>query len=182
MLLIGGDPAHGSYDHGMIDKKTGRREADVTLLLVKMLRDLQASKHTVILTRQSNDYVSLQERLHILLGASCDIVFTFHLEYNRDRRKDFKFNACGIYYLDRNREYQFIARKINRGISRAFSEHSGNARRAWTYPAHAYLVRKVPRCFLIRAPYLLTSSNLSEDVEELCNGIGYGLELVENRR
>jgi N-acetylmuramoyl-L-alanine amidase len=90
------DPGHGGKDPGAIGV-SGIREKDVTLDLARRLRPrLEARGFQVVLTRNSDRFLSLEERTALAAGSGGDLFVSLHA--NAARRR----SARGIetYYLD----------------------------------------------------------------------------------
>lgn len=78
--LIVLDPGHGGDDFGA--RAFGLREADLTLDLAKRVRTLLASRLPdvrVVLTRESDDFISLEQRAAIANAVSADLFLSIHL-------------------------------------------------------------------------------------------------------
>ncbi len=94
------DAGHGGRDPGAIGVG-GLREKDVTLRLARALRPkLEARGFRVVLTRESDRELGLEERTAIAEGAPGDLFVSLHANASRRR------SAQGIetYYLDANHE------------------------------------------------------------------------------
>lgn len=78
-MIIGIDPGHGGIDPGAVGP-TGVREADITLEISLLLADILRDRgHSVVLTRLSDDAVSLRDRVNLLNDAGCDLVLSIHI-------------------------------------------------------------------------------------------------------
>lgn len=78
-MIIGLDPGHGGIDPGAIGL-AGSREADIVLsITLRLAALLEAQGHTIVLTREDNDSVSLRDRVQILNEAGCDLVLSIHI-------------------------------------------------------------------------------------------------------
>lgn len=91
------DPGHGGKDPGALNPKLGLREKDITLDIAKRLRTLfkKHSQYNVILTRETDRYLSLEERTAIANSRKGDLFISIHV--NSAPRK----SARGVetYYL-----------------------------------------------------------------------------------
>jgi N-acetylmuramoyl-L-alanine amidase len=76
------DAGHGGFDPGAIGPDTGLREKDVTLKIVKAIRDeLQASGRVrVALTRGDDRYLTLRERFGIARRLHADLFISIHCD------------------------------------------------------------------------------------------------------
>jgi N-acetylmuramoyl-L-alanine amidase len=71
------DPGHGGYDPGATGN--GLKEKDITLKLALKIRDLLKGSCDVILTRDTDKTVSLQERCDIANKANADYFISIHI-------------------------------------------------------------------------------------------------------
>jgi N-acetylmuramoyl-L-alanine amidase len=80
------DAGHGGHDNGAVGPE-GTREKDVTLAIAKRLaEDLRQQGLEVILTREDDRYVSLEERASIANSNHADLFISVHCNAARDRR------------------------------------------------------------------------------------------------
>ena len=94
------DPGHGGKDPGAIGVD-GVLEKDVNLKLAKLLaRRLRARSFRVVLTREDDRYLNLEERTVIAESAGGDVFVSLHTNASRIRAT----RGLEIYYLDRNHE------------------------------------------------------------------------------
>ena len=90
------DAGHGGKDPGAVGKK-GLKEKDVTLKLARMLRD-ELKKRTnarIVLTRDSDVYVRLDERTAIANSKEADLFVSLHINASPNR----KASGVETYYL-----------------------------------------------------------------------------------
>lgn len=81
------DAGHGGEDPGAIGHK-GQKEKEVVLAVAQALRDLLAGKGlNVILTRDSDIYVPLENRTVIANQKSADIFISIHANANRKKAR-----------------------------------------------------------------------------------------------
>lgn len=79
------DPGHGGDDEGATGP-TGAREKDVVLQVARELaRVLREAKLGVRMTRDSDRFVSLEQRTHIANDARGDLFLSIHANAHRDR-------------------------------------------------------------------------------------------------
>ena len=110
------DPGHGGSDPGAIGVG-GLREKDVTLRLALALRPrLEARGFSVVMTRNGDRTVSLEERTAIAEGSRGDVFVSLHA--NAAPRRS--LNGIETYYPDANHERHSlrVAAREN-GVSRA---------------------------------------------------------------
>ena len=94
------DPGHGGRDPGATGVG-GVREKDVNLIIAKHLAEqLRAREFEVVLTRERDRTVDLEERTAIAESASGDVFISIHA--NASRRS--KARGLEIYTLDANHE------------------------------------------------------------------------------
>jgi N-acetylmuramoyl-L-alanine amidase len=90
------DPGHGGKDPGAIGIG-GVREKDINLKLARLLaRRLRARSFEVVMTREDDRYIDLEERTVIAESARGDIFVSIHANASRNRR----LRGIEIYYLD----------------------------------------------------------------------------------
>ncbi len=99
------DPGHGGHDTGAIGP-TGAYEKNVTLAVAKHLAaDLEARGYQVVLTRDSDRFVSLEERTRIASRAKGDLFISIHANAARSRRlhgvETFSLNVASDRYAMR---------------------------------------------------------------------------------
>lgn len=94
------DPGHGGRDPGAIGVG-GVREKDVTLAMARALReDLSARGFHVVLTREGDRALSLEERTAVAEAARGDLFVSLHA--NAARRRSVR--GVETYFLDENHE------------------------------------------------------------------------------
>jgi N-acetylmuramoyl-L-alanine amidase len=90
------DPGHGGHDPGAIS--SGIREKDITLDVSRRLKQILESKYDfdVLMTRDSDRFVALEERTAFANSNSADLFVSVHVNSSRNKR------ARGIetYYLN----------------------------------------------------------------------------------
>lgn len=83
-LTIIVDPGHGGNDRGTTGAR-GTREKTITLKTAELLAaKLQAAGATVHLTRESDNYISLQKRVAMSLEKEADAFISLHYDANLD--------------------------------------------------------------------------------------------------
>jgi N-acetylmuramoyl-L-alanine amidase len=82
------DPGHGGTDPGCIGKK-GTREKDIVLDVCKHLKKLLSSKKNleVILTRESDIFIPLEDRTVIANQKQADIFISIHANANPSKKR-----------------------------------------------------------------------------------------------
>ncbi len=93
------DPGHGGRDPGAV--APGLREKDVTLALARAIRPRLAARGLeVLLTRDSDRTVELEERTALAEGVGADLFVSLHV--NAAPRRSLR--GIETYYLDRSHE------------------------------------------------------------------------------
>lgn len=93
------DPGHGGKDPGAISRG-GLREKDVNLRVSKYLKEeLQKKGYRVFLTRSTDIYLTLQERVDIAKKYNADLFLSIHANANKSR----SVNGVELYYLTPSR-------------------------------------------------------------------------------
>ncbi|HEY8119719.1 MAG TPA: N-acetylmuramoyl-L-alanine amidase [Myxococcota bacterium] len=99
-LLVVLDPGHGGEDPGTIAAH-GMREKDITLAVARSAKHrLEARGFAVLLTRDRDRTVSLEERTAIAEGAAGDVFVSIHVNAAPRAR----VRGIETYYLDANHE------------------------------------------------------------------------------
>lgn len=90
------DPGHGGDDYGAIGHK-GTREKDITLAIGRELAGLirKEKQFKVVMTRNSDKTVSLQERADIANSAGADLFISIHANASPSR----KANGWNVFFL-----------------------------------------------------------------------------------
>lgn len=112
--LIAIDPGHGGVDPGAIGV-TGAHEKDITLAVGRELaKALRATgRYRVILTRDTDVFVQLRERIHIAQKAGAHLFISLHADSIADRR----VRGSSVYTLSEtasDKEAAALAAKENR--------------------------------------------------------------------
>jgi N-acetylmuramoyl-L-alanine amidase len=79
-LVIMLDPGHGGFDPGA--ERDGHSEADLMLTFARELQELiiRESGHTVLLTRNADEFVPLPERVRMAREAAADLFISLHAD------------------------------------------------------------------------------------------------------
>ena len=94
-MVIVIDPGHGGKEHGTHSPK-GIPEKHFNLILAKMLyKKLQKN---VYLTRTSDQFVSLKQRVNFAKKKKCNILISIHHNALPDNEDPLKHKGIGIYY------------------------------------------------------------------------------------
>ena len=98
------DAGHGGEDPGAIGRK-GQQEKEVVLAVTKLLRDLLVAKGlNVILTRESDIFIPLENRTVIANQKAADIFVSIHANANRKRDR----RGVQTFYLNFSPDAQVV--------------------------------------------------------------------------
>jgi N-acetylmuramoyl-L-alanine amidase len=98
------DAGHGGEDPGAIGRK-GQQEKEVVLAVTKLLRDLLVAKGlNVILTRESDIFIPLENRTVIANQKAADIFVSIHANANRKRER----RGVQTFYLNFSPDAQVV--------------------------------------------------------------------------
>ena len=90
------DAGHGGKDPGAISRRVGIKERDLTLSIAKKLKRILADNGIrVIMTRDSDEFISLPERVRIANSSGADLFISIHINASRSR----SMNGFECYYL-----------------------------------------------------------------------------------
>ncbi|AOV07639.1 N-acetylmuramoyl-L-alanine amidase [Sporosarcina ureilytica] len=130
-LTIVVDPGHGGNDRGTTGAR-GTLEKTITLKTAELLvAKLQAAGATVHLTRDSDNYVSLQKRVWISQQQNADAFISIHYDANPDS----SISGFTTYYQYRNQAA--LAKSINNGLQSSISLRNRGAQ-----PGNYYVLRE----------------------------------------
>lgn len=107
------DAGHGGYDPGAVSENEHILEKDITLSTAQLLRDrLLDTGANVILTRVSDDYISLDERVLTSHNHHADLFISLH--YDAVPTPNSVSGTTSYYYYESNLE---LANVVNRYIA-----------------------------------------------------------------
>ncbi|GLC88479.1 N-acetylmuramoyl-L-alanine amidase [Lysinibacillus piscis] len=110
-LTIVVDPGHGGQDHGTTGQR-GTDEKDITLKTASLLASkLRAAGANVIMTRESDEFVTLRKRVSIAHQSEADAFISLHY----DATDDGAISGFTSYYM--NSQQKGLADAINQGIA-----------------------------------------------------------------
>ena len=107
------DPGHGGRDPGAVARFSGGHEKDVNLAAGLILRDLlnATGRYDVIMTRDRDVFVSLEDRVRIARQSEADLFISLHADSAGDNRQP---RGATIYSMN--------PRAVNRARNRAIRE------------------------------------------------------------
>ena len=90
------DAGHGGKDPGAISRRVGIKERDLTLSIAKKLKKILADNGIrVIMTRDSDEFIPLPERVRMANSSGADLFVSIHINASRSR----SMNGFECYYL-----------------------------------------------------------------------------------
>lgn len=115
------DPGHGGKDPGAIGKN-GLKEKDVTLKLARMLKEklTQDAGAKIILTRDTDVFIPLEERTAIANSQDADLFVSLHI--NASPRRTASGIETYILSLSNNEEARRVAARENATSTRSVSD------------------------------------------------------------
>src|SRR3990172_2893384 len=115
------DPGHGGKDPGAVGKN-GLKEKDVTLKLARMLREklTQDAGAKIILPRDSDVFIPLEERTAIANSKDADLFVSIHI--NASPRRAATGIETYILNLSNNEEARRVAARENATSTRSVSD------------------------------------------------------------
>jgi len=107
------DPGHGGIDPGATG--SGFKEADLMLILAQEVRDalLRSGDFNVVLTRNEDEFVSLERRVKIAHNVNADLFVSFHA----DALASGKANGAAVFTLSKqasDKASEALAERHNR--------------------------------------------------------------------
>ena len=90
------DPGHGGKDPGAIGT-TGTREKDIALAVGKYLRDELKKDFNVVMTRDTDEFITLTNRSKISNGIGADLFVSIHI----NSAENSKLNGMEIFYFSK---------------------------------------------------------------------------------
>lgn len=137
-LVVVIDPGHGGQDPGAVGIG-GLREKDVIMPISdEVSRILEKQGIQVIMTRDSDNFVSLDGRTKMANRADADLFVSIHANSMGMKRPD--INGLETYYFDSGRE---LAQTIHRNILRRLDVPDRRVRRARFYVLRKSLMPSV---------------------------------------
>lgn len=115
------DLGHGGKDNGV--EVDGFLEKDLIFEIAQKIQALNAdSKIKIILTRESDDFVSLKDRVEYINSLNPDLVISLHINSDPNTRVN-GFDLFVSPQNSRNLESQELAKKIEASLSKEFSSN-----------------------------------------------------------
>ncbi len=115
------DLGHGGKDNGV--EVDGIFEKDLIFEIAQKIQALNVDSNIkIILTRESDDFVSLKDRVEHINSLNPDFVISLHINSNTDTR----VNGFDLFVSPqnlRNKESEILAQKIEASLSKQFSSN-----------------------------------------------------------
>lgn len=115
------DVGHGGKDGGVeID---GFLEKDLTFEIAKKILALNTdAKIKIILTRESDDFISLEDRVQYINSLNPDFVISLHINSDSNTRVN-GFDLFVSPQNSRNKESEVLAQRLEASLSKEFSSN-----------------------------------------------------------
>ena len=158
------DAGHGGKDPGALGK-SGLKEKDVNLAIARMARDaLESEGLEVIMTRDSDEFISLKRRAEIANEKEADFFVSIHSNAGMRR-----YQGAEVYYLSDALDENARALEAAENASLAFEEDS------------AIGMDKTLRAILWDIVYTENRAQSSELAQHILNSIDGRIPMVKNR-
>lgn len=107
------DAGHGGNDTGVIGGTLARKESDIVLeAVLEAKKHLERNGEKVVLTREDDIELSLEERLSIAEESAGKFFVSFHMNYNIDR----SIKGVQVFYSKDNYDNKRLAKLISEEI------------------------------------------------------------------
>ena len=175
------DAGHGGNDSGTIEQSAV--EKDINLSIVLKMMQLRESKNIrVILTRDKDTYMELEDRTQVTRDQEADLFLSIHCNYYED---DSSIRGLECYYSEDSAEGRYYAEKLIENLEEKGTILIRNAK-----PAEYHVLKKVSiPSVQVETGYLSNSEDRKELASqeyqdklaaELVEGILKGLEDTKN--
>ena len=94
------DAGHGGKDPGTISPFNKQTEKNITLVTALELRQflINSGRYNVVLTRDADEFVSLEDRVNIINNSKGSFLISLHTDYNKDK----SLRGLSVYTLPEN--------------------------------------------------------------------------------
>jgi len=130
------DPGHGGHDPGAVVAEVQEKDVNLAIALRVQERAASSSGLRVILTRSSDAYPTLLERLELAAAVGASLYLSIHANYYRDPI------VCGVEtWVDTGAggESLRLAREVQRAVTAATGTPDRGVHRQTLYLRHASL-------------------------------------------
>lgn len=171
------DAGHGGEDGGTVEQTATEKEINLAVVL-KMRELLENQGICVVLTREQDIFLKLEERVRVANGEKADLFVSIHCNYYE---KDSSIYGLECYYCKGAEDGKYYAERILDTIEKSGEIVSRNAK-----PSGYYILKNttVP-AILVEAGYLSNYNERNQLIsgeyqgklaQELVEGIVEGLE------
>ena len=171
------DAGHGGEDGGTVEQTATEKEINLAVVL-KMRELLENQGICVVLTREQDIFIKLEERVRVANGEKADLFVSIHCNYYE---KDSSIYGLECYYCKGAEEGKYYAERILETIEKSGEIVSRNVK-----PSGYYILKNttVP-AVLVEAGYLSNYNERNQLIsgeyqgklaQELVEGIVEGLE------
>lgn len=171
------DAGHGGNDSGTIEQSAVEKDINLSIVL-KMKQLLESKNIWVILTRDKDIYMELEDRAQVTKEQEADLFLSIHCNYYED---DSSIRGLECYYSEDSAEGKYYAEKLIENLAEKGTILSRNAK-----PAEYHVLKNasIPSV-LVETGYLSNSKDrkdlASQEYQdklaaELVEGILKGLE------
>lgn len=116
------DPGHGGKDPGAIGIK-GTREKDIALAVGKYLRDELKKDFNVVMTRDSDEFITLTNRSKISNGVEANLFISIHI----NSAENSKLSGMEIFYFSKKSSpYAERIAAFENSVGAKYGEDTGN--------------------------------------------------------
>ena len=175
------DAGHGGNDSGTIEQSAVEKDINLSIVL-KMKQLLESKNIRVILTRDKDTYMELEDRTQVTRDQEADLFLSIHCNYYED---DSSIRGLECYYSEDSAEGRYYAEKLIENLAEKGTILSRNAK-----PAEYHVLKNasIPSV-LVETGYLSNSKDrkdlASQEYQdklaaELVEGILKGLEDTKN--
>lgn len=107
------DASHGGNDHGVVGNAFGRKESEIVLeAVLEAKKHLERNGERVVLTREKDINLSLEERLEIAEKNNGEFFISFHMNSDIDKN----IRGVQVFYSKENYENERLAKLIKEEI------------------------------------------------------------------
>jgi len=135
-IIVVVDAGHGGHDPGAVVSGVQEKDLNLTLALLVARKAQGIRGLKVVLTRATDTYVDLVERVRMAEALGAALYLSIHANYHQDQR------VCGIEtWVDTNAgpESQRLAETIQRAVVSATGGADRGVRRQTLYLRHTFL-------------------------------------------
>lgn len=177
-VVIAVDAGHGGKDPGAIAKSNGLKEKDVNLAVALKLRDLLVSAgYEVVMTRETDVFIELNERARIANSAKVDIFVSVH----HNSASDATPTGTAVFCYPGSQEGTALAKLIQQELVKSFGWAGVSGKDDGTFSRNFAVLREtLMPAALCESAYLsnpeeanllATDEFRQKEAQGICNGI-----------